>query len=189
MNSLPSTANNETVAYGHILALSAKMKRSDQINLARALCGQLGMIAQFPGQMSAQQASINGKSSIRGDKPKKKGPAKQDPSNPLSGTAEKKAFDAAKKAVTKATKESGGQKLPADHLLIRGLETAKDHYFRALSNSKGKKTEDANASSDEESPPQKWGDASPKSSNGGNGNKTRSPESSGKGVIRRSPKP
>jgi hypothetical protein len=150
MNSSSAPANNETVAYGHILALSGKLKRADQVNLVRALAGQLGMIAMFPAQLQGGVAnsSSGGKASKKEKKPK--GPAKQAASNPLSGSPEKAAFDAAKKAVAKATKEAGGQKLAGDHPLVRRLETAKDEYFRALSSAKGQKSEDADASSDEE---------------------------------------
>jgi len=148
MNSSPAPANNETVAYGQLLALSSKLKRQDQVNLVRALAGQLGMIALFPAQLTSSANSAGAAKAA--PKEKKKGPAKQAPSNPLSGSAEKKAFDAAKKAVAKATKDAGGQKLANDHELVRALEGAKDKYFRALSSAKGRTTEDADASSDEE---------------------------------------
>jgi len=148
MNSSPAPANNETVAYGQLLALSSKLKRQDQVNLVRALAGQLGMIALFPAQLTSSANSAGAAKAA--PKEKKKGPAKQAPSNPLSGSAEKKAFDAAKKAVAKATKDAGGQKLANDHELVRALEGAKDKYFRALSSAKGRTAEDANASSDEE---------------------------------------
>lgn len=147
MNSSSAPANNENVAYGHILSLSGKLKRADQVNLVRALAGQLGMIAMFPAQLSQTAGNPKG---AKAPKDKKKGPATQAATNPLSGSAEKKAFDAAKKAVASATKAAGGQKLPADHELVRGLETAKDQYFRALSNAKGKKSEDDESSSDED---------------------------------------
>lgn len=150
MNSSSAPANNETVAYGHILALSGKLKRADQVNLVRALAGQLGMIAMFPAQLQGGVANSSpGAKGSKGEK-KKKGPAKQAASNPLAGSPEKAAFDAAKKAVAKATKDAGGQKLAGDHPLVRGLEEAKDKYFRALSSAKGQKSEDADASSDEE---------------------------------------
>jgi hypothetical protein len=146
MNSSSTPANNENVAYGPMLAACGKLKRQDQVNLVRALAGQLGMIALFPAQLQAGPAPA-AKAAGKG---KKKGPAKQAPSNPLSGTAEKKDFDAAKKAVAKATKDAGGQKLPADHHLVVALDRAKERYFRALSSAKGKKTEDDDSSSDEE---------------------------------------
>jgi len=147
MNSSSTPADKQTIAYGHLLAQSSKLKRSDQINLVRAMAGQLGMIALFPGQLpSVAEAKAPAKA---GAKVQKKGPAKQAPSNPLSGSPEKKAFDTAKKAVAKATKEAGGAKLPPTHDLVRALESAKDKYFRALSGAKGKKTEDDGSSSDE----------------------------------------
>lgn len=150
MYSSSAPANNETVAYGHILALSGKLKRQDQVNLVRALAGQLGMIAMFPAQLQGGVANSSSGAQKGPKEKKKKGPAKQAASNPLSGSPEKVAFDAAKKAVAKATKEAGGQKLANDHPLVRGLEEAKDKYFRALSSAKGQKSEDADASSDEE---------------------------------------
>lgn len=137
MNPSSAPASNETVAYGSLLAMSGKLKRSDQVNLVRALAGQLGMIAVFPNQLNAgaSAAPSGGK-----QKKVKKGPAQRAPTNPLSGSPEKKAFDAAKKAVAKATKESGGQKLAGDHPLVLALEERKDQYFRALSSAKGTAT-------------------------------------------------
>jgi len=157
MNSSSAPANNENVAYGHLLALAGKLKRSDQVNLVRALSGQLGMIAMFPAQIQAGSAAPAAKAA---KSKKEKGPAKQAPSNPLSGSAEKRAFDAAKKAVAKATKENSGQKLAATNPLVVALESAKDQYFRALSSAKGKKTEDDDSSSDEEEEPAKAGSSS-----------------------------
>jgi hypothetical protein len=154
MNSSSTPANNENVAYGHLLAASGKLKRNDQVNLVRALAGQLGMIALFPAQLQAGAASGGPAKAGPKDK-KKKGPAKQAPSNPLHGTAEKKAFDTAKKAVAKATKDAGGQKLPATNPLVRQLELAKDQYFRALSSAKGNDTADDDSSADEAQAPPK----------------------------------
>jgi len=159
MNSSSAPANNENVAYGHLLAASGKLKRNDQVNLVRALAGQLGMIALFPGQIQAGSGPGPSAKAV-GKGKEKKGPAKQVATNPLSGSPEKKAFDAAKKAVAKATKEAGGQKLPASHPLVVALEADKDRYFRALSSTKGKKTEDADASSDEEEEPEESGPTS-----------------------------
>jgi len=150
MNSSSAPANNENVAYGPLLAQAGKLKRADQVNLVRALAGQLGMIAMFPAQLQGGVANSSGPAKGGPKEKKKKGPAKQAASNPLSGSPEKAAFDAAKKAVAKATKEAGGQKLAGDHPLVRALESAKDQYFRALSSAKGQKSEDADASSDEE---------------------------------------
>jgi len=135
MNSSSTPANNETVAYGQLLAMSGKLKRADQVNLVRALAGQLGMIAMFPAQIPL--GSAGAAPAKAGKAQKEKGPAKQAPSNPLSGSPEKKAFDAAKKAVAKATKDAGVAKLPGDHALVLALESAKDKYFRALSSAKG----------------------------------------------------
>jgi len=135
MNPSSAPANNETVAYGQLLALSRKLKRSDQVDLVRALAGQVGMIAVFPGQLTGQSQSAVSSSS-KGGRKEKKGPAKQEPSNPLSGSPEKKEFDAAKKAVSKATKEAGGQKLADSDPLVLALSSAKDKYFRSLSKAK-----------------------------------------------------
>jgi len=135
MNTSSAPANNETVAYGQLLAQSGKLKRSDQVNLVRALAGQLGMIAMFPAQIPSGSAGAPPAKAGRAQK--EKGPAKQAPSNPLSGSPEKKAFDAAKKAVAKATKDAGGAKLPSTSPLVLALESAKDKYFRALSSAKG----------------------------------------------------
>jgi len=148
MNPSSSPANNtNSVAYGHLLAEASKLKRADQINLVRALAGQLGMIAQFPGQLLAQ-AGAGSSTGAKAPKDKKeKGPAKRAPSNPLAGTPEKKSFDEAKKAVNKATKTAGGQKLPEDHELVLALNKAKDQYFRSLSEAKGEKTEEPSGSS------------------------------------------
>jgi hypothetical protein len=134
MNPSSAPANNETVAYGQLLALSRKLKRSDQVDLVRALAGQVGMIAVFPGQLAGQSQSAVASSS-KGGKKEKKGPAKQEPSNPLSGSPEKKEFDAAKKAVSKKTKETG-QKLGDSDPLVLALSSAKDKYFRSLSKAK-----------------------------------------------------
>jgi len=147
------------------------LKRADQVNLVRALAGQLGMIAMFPAQLTS--STVSGGPAKAGPKEKKaKGPAKQAPSNPLSGSAEKKAFDAAKKAVAKATKDAGGQKLPATHPLVLSLEARKDEYFRALSSAKGRNTADDDSSADEkEAPPAKAGPS-----------KTAAPPSNGSGA-------
>jgi len=134
MNPSSTPANNENVAYGSLLAQSSKLKRSDQVNLVKALAGTLGMIAVFPNQLVVGAGPSPAKA---GGGQKSKGPAQRAPTNPLSGSPEKKAFDAAKKAVAKATKDGGGQKLPTDHPMVRTLESAKDHYFRALSSTKG----------------------------------------------------
>jgi hypothetical protein len=106
------------------------------------------MIALFPAQLQGAVSPAPAKAG--GKEKKKKGPAKQAPTNPLSGSPEKVAFDAAKKAVAKATKDAGGQKLAANHPLVSALESAKDKYFRALSSTKGTKSEDDDSSSDEE---------------------------------------
>jgi len=148
MNSSTTPANNETVAYGQLLALAGKLKRNDQINLVKALAGTLGMIAQFPSQLSPMVATGTAKPAKAG-KAKEKGPAKQAPSNPLSGSPEKLAFDAAKKAVAKATKEGGGQKLASNHALVLRLEEAKTSYFRALSSAKGTKSAGPKGPADE----------------------------------------
>jgi hypothetical protein len=139
MNPSSAPASNETVAYGPLLAQASKLKRSDQVNLVRALAGQLGMISVFPNQL-VQQAGTSSTAPKGAEKKKaKKGPAQQEPSNPLSGSPEKKEFDAAKKAVSNATKENGGQKLASSNELVVALEKAKDQYFRSLSNAKGSK--------------------------------------------------
>jgi len=161
MNPSPTPADKQTLAYGHLLAEANKLKRSDQLQLVRALAGQLGMIAVFPGQLPAAAAPVVTAPKGRNNK---KGPAKQVPSNPLSGSPEKKAFDAAKKAVSKKQKENGGAKLPSSDPLVRALESAKDKYFRSLSNAKGTKTaqsKDWADSESEEEPPKAAPKASP----------------------------
>jgi len=147
MNSSTAPAKNENVAYGHLLAQTSRLKRSDQINLVRALAGQLGMIALFPGQIPS--GSVSPTAAKAPGKGKARGPAKRAPTNPLSGSPEKKNFDTAKKAVAKATKESGGKKLPNSHELVQALESAKDKYFRALSSAKGTKSPGAYAPEDD----------------------------------------
>lgn len=169
MNSSTAPANNENVAYGHVLAQTSKLKRVDQVNLVRALAGQLGMIALFPAQLGNSPAVGSGAAKAAKG-PKKKGPAKQEPSNPLSGSPEKKAFDAAKKAVAKATKDNAGQKLEAQSPLVVALEGAKDKYFRALSNAKGTSDkvpkgpyhEDPGSSSEDEPESSSWAESRPK---------------------------
>jgi hypothetical protein len=148
----PSATKATTLAYGPLLAEAGKLKRNDQVNLVRALAGQLGMIALFPNQLVPQSGPTG--SSGKSQRKEKKGPAQQAPTNPLSGTPEKKAFDAAKKAVAKATKEGGGQKLASTNPLVLALERAKDQYFRSLSSAKGSKSaptswaDDASAQAD-----------------------------------------
>lgn len=139
MNPSSAPASNENVAYGSLLAQAGKLKRADQVNLVKALAGTVGMIAVFPNQLVQQAGSSTSTQKGGGKKKEKKGPAKREPSNPLSGSPEKKEFDAAKKAVANATKEAGGQKLPASSALVQELERAKDKYFRSLSNAKGEK--------------------------------------------------
>ena len=149
MNPSSAPASNENVAYGSLLAQASKLKRSDQVNLVRALAGQVGMIAVFPNQLVQQAGAAAGGQKTANKQKGPKGPAQRAPTNPLSGSPEKKAFDAAKKAVAKATKESGGQKLPETHPLVRELESRKDEYFRSLSRAKGSKAAPASRWADE----------------------------------------
>jgi hypothetical protein len=145
MSTSTTPAKNETVPYGALLAQSSKLKRSDQVLLVKALAGQLGMIAMFPGQLPAMQGGVAASPAKAGRAAKGKSPAKQEPTNPLSGSPEKKAFDAAKKAVSKATKEAGN-KLPDSHELVVELNRAKDQYFRSLSSAKGSEVKDPSGS-------------------------------------------
>lgn len=138
MNPPPGSRGSTSVpAYGHLLAEASRLRRQDQINLVRALAGQVGMIAVFPNQLAQQAGPASGPGKSQGQKARSKGPAQRAPTNPLSGSPEKLAFDAAKKAVAKATRENGGQRLPESHPLVRRLNEAKDKYFRALSSAKG----------------------------------------------------
>lgn len=158
MNPSSAPANNETVAYGQLLALARKLKRSDQVDLVKALAGQVGMIAVFPGQLAGNSQSSVSFPASRGGKKEKKGPAKQVPSNPLSGSPEKKEFDAAKKAVSKKTKETG-QKLGDSDPLVLALAKAKDKYFRSLSEAKD--NDSAQAAQEKDGGPAKAGPSSP----------------------------
>jgi hypothetical protein len=105
------------------------------------------MIAMFPTQLQVGADSRGAAKAA--PKEKKKGPAKQEPSNPLSGSPEKKAFDAAKKAVAKATKDAGVKELPASDPLVSALLAAKDKYFRSLSVAKGENSSAPKAPKDE----------------------------------------
>jgi len=167
MSSSTTPAKNENVPYGALLAQSSKLKRSDQVLLVKALAGQLGMIAMFPGQLPAMQGGVAAAPAKAGKAAKGKTPAKQEPTNPLSGSAEKKDFDAAKKAVSKATKEAGS-KLPDSHELVLALNAAKDKYFRALSNAKS--TENSGPKGPKDGEPATGSSANPASPRGKAGN-------------------
>jgi hypothetical protein len=130
-----------------LLAQASRLNRKGKLLLAQSLAGQLGAVLQFPDQLSRAGQGTSASAPKEQKKKEETSAAKAaEAPNPLAGTPEKKEFDAAKKAVSKAKKAGLDQSSAEFSGLVGRLEASKDHYFRVLN-----KVKDAKPSAPEQS--------------------------------------
>jgi hypothetical protein len=129
-----------SASVGAIIQQLGSLTRAEQLAVARMACGLVGGYLAFPGAQAPagsgtkvpanRQGGPTSGASSSGQKTGK-GPAKQAPTNPLAGSEAKKAYDAAKKAVSKSKANlKAGSEVPMN--LINELARSKTEYFRLL---------------------------------------------------------
>lgn len=127
--------------YLSVFGQASVLCRQDQINLARAVAGLTGMVAQFPSQLGVGSAAPSRAPKGTPSEPKgPKGKGKKvavEPvrKNPIKDSDEDKRYKAAQAAL-KAARGTKSDRKEVPENILRELEAAKAAYFEALTAAK-----------------------------------------------------